>query len=138
MNPAAARAFLWFFPTLVIVAWGFLNRGADVPFVMVPLVIFASVFAVGSAARPVGRKPLAIAASIGGVIAVLCGLPLAMLAMLPPGSSNIGIGIGFGTDASYNLSPVLTLSLFAVMMVTAAVAICWSAVLLGTTIRRTR
>ncbi|MEX2284558.1 MAG: hypothetical protein WEE89_18865 [Gemmatimonadota bacterium] len=135
MNAGVARFFLWLFPTLVVAAWGFVSRSAEVPFAVVPLVIFASVFAVGCAARSVPRRSLAIAACVGGVNAALIGPPLAMLAMLPPGAT--AIGIGFGSDWG-NLPPALAWTVFALIMVSAAVAICWSGVLLGTSIRRTR
>jgi hypothetical protein len=136
MNASAARLCLWICPALIVVTWGFVSRSADVPFVLVPLVMFALVAAIGTAARTVPRKTLAIAAAIGGVTAIVPGMPLAVLAMI--GGPGVGgpIGVHISGVTWIGMSPVLGWTLAAVILITAAVAICWGAVLLGTTIRR--
>ena len=133
MNASAARLCLWICPALIVVTWGFVSRSADVPFLMVPVVMFALVVAIGTAARTVPRKTLAISAAIGGVAAIVPGMPLAVLAMIGPGASDIAIGFSLRSNGS---ATPLAWVMFGLLMISAAVAICWGAVLLGTTIRR--
>ena len=133
MNASAARLCLWICPALIVVSWGFLSRGAHVPFLMVPLVMFALVAAIGTAARTVPRKTLAVAAAVGGVAAIIPGMPLAVLATVPPAASNIAIGFSVGSDGDVT---TWTWVLVGLLMISAAVTLCWGAVLLGTTIRR--
>ena len=133
MNASAARLCLWICPALIVVTWGFVSRSADVPFLLVPLVMFALVAAIGTAARTVPRRTLAVAAAVGGVAAIVPGMPLAVLAMLSPRASDIAIGFSVGSDGEVT---VWTWVLVGLMMISAAVTICWGAVLLGSTIRR--
>ena len=133
MNASAARLSLWICPALIVVTWGFVSRSADVPFLMVPIVMFALVAAIGTAARTVPRRTLAIAAAVGGVAAIVPGMPLAVLATLPSGASNVAIGFSVGSDGDLT---AWTWVLVGLLMVSAAVTLCWGAVLLGTTIRR--
>ena len=135
MNASAARLCLWICPALIVVTWGFLSRSADVPFLLVPLVMFALVAAIGTAARMVPRRTLAVAAAVGGVAAIVPGMPLAVLAMIGPGAGG-AIGVHITGVTWVGMSPVLGWTLAAMILITAAVTICWGAVLLGTTIRR--
>lgn len=133
MNASAARLCLWICPALIVVTWGFVSRSANVPFLIVPLVMFALVAAIGTAARTVPRKTLAVAAAVGGVAAIVPGMPLAVIAIVPPEGSDIAIGFSIGSNGS---ATPLAWVMFGLLMISAAVAICWGAVLLGTTIRR--
>lgn len=130
MNTGTVRFILLSMPTILVVTWGFLSRATTLPFALAAAVIFAVVLAVGTAARQSVRPgTLAAAASIGGVLSAVLGLPFAVLAMLPR-SEKIG-GVSIGYDGWEGVPPALVWSVLALTLATAGALLCTAAVLLG-------
>jgi hypothetical protein len=133
MNTGSVRFLLLIMPMVLVVTWGLLIRTSELPFTLVIAVIAAVVFAIGTAARQSVRlKALAAAAAGGGVLSVVPGLPLAILAMV--GGTNVG-NFAIAIDGWAGVPPALVWSITAVTLLGGAALLCVVAALLGRQVR---